>query len=59
MLLYIMGQFLSKRNSTTRQDFEEMREVIDDLAGMQIVLSQVTHIILINHHVVYVKQKKC
>ena len=47
MLLYIMGQFLSKRNSTTSQDFEQMRKVMDDLARMQISLRQVAQHIVI------------
>ena len=42
----------------TRQDFKVMKEVIDDFAAMQIILSQVTQYIVINQHIVYVKQNE-
>ena len=58
MLLYIISQFLSKRNSTTRRDFKEMIKEINDLAGLEIISSQVTEHIVINQHIVYIKQKE-
>ena len=56
MLLYIMGQFLSKRNSAAKWDLEEISSWW--LAGLQINLFTSYTCIIICQHKVYLKQKQ-